>query len=139
MKIQVNRIPEEGLRERVTYDPAALDMEREDVHLVQPFTVDAFITIVDTELIVDVEIRCPVRLCCARCLEEFDSAVTAKSLFTYKVQPVEVVDITEDVRQEIILAYPMVSLCRPECKGLCAACGQNLNAGSCSHQAEAAR
>lgn len=139
MKIQVNRIPEDGLRERVTYDPAALDMEREDVHLVQPFSVEAFATLADTELVVDVDIRCPVRLLCARCLEEFDSTVTAKSLFTYKVGANDVVDITEDVRQEIILAYPMVAVCRPECKGLCAACGQNLNAGSCSHQAQAAR
>ena len=139
MKIQVNRIPEEGLRERASYDPAALDMERDDVHLVQPFAVDAFITKADTELVVDADIRCPVRLACARCVEEFDSTVTAKALFTYQVAADDVVDITEDVRQEVILAYPMVPVCRPDCKGLCASCGQNLNAGTCSHQAEAAR
>ena len=139
MKIQVDRIPEEGLRELATCDPAALDMEREDVHLVQPFTVEAFATLADTELVVDVDIRCPVRLSCARCLEEFDLMVTARSLFTYKVAPTDVVDITEDVRQEIILAYPMAPVCRPECKGLCASCGQNLNTGGCSHQAQAAR
>ena len=139
MKIHVNRIPDEGLSERATYDPAALDMERDDVHLVQPFTVDAFITKADEELVVDADIRRPVHLSCARCLEEFDVVVTAKSLFTYKVHPTEVVDITEDVRQEIILAYPMVPVCRPGCKGLCASCGQNLNAGTCNHQAEAAR
>ena len=137
MKIQVNRIPDEGLKEHATYDPAALDMERDDVRFVRPFTVDAFITKADTELIVDVEIRCPVQLVCARCLEEFDSAVTAKALFTYNVESADVVDITEDVRQEAILAYPMVPVCRPDCKGLCASCGQNLNAGTCSHQAEA--
>ena len=139
MKIQVNRIPEDGLRERATYDPAALDMERDDVRFVQPFAVDAFITKADTELIVDAEIHCPVRLACARCLEEFDSTVTAKALFTYKVESTDVVDITEDIRQEIVLAYPMVPVCRPDCKGLCALCGQNLNAGTCSHQAEATR
>ena len=139
MKIQVNRIPDEGLRERVTYDPAALDMGRDDVHFVQPFAVDAFITKADTELVVDVDIRCPVRLACARCLEQFDSTVTTKALFTYQVASADVVDITEDVRQEVILAYPMVPVCRPDCKGLCASCGQNLNTGTCSHQAEATR
>ena len=139
MKIQVNRIPEEGLREHATYDPAALDMERDDVHLVQPFAVDAFITKADTELIVDAEIRCQIRLACARCLKEFDSTVTTKALFTYQIESADVVDITEDIRQEIILAYPMVPVCRTDCKGLCALCGQNLNADTCSHQAEATR
>ena len=139
MKIQVNRIPDEGLREHATYDPATLDMERDDVHFVQPFAVDAFITKADAELIVDATIHCPVRLACARCLEDFDSTVTAKALFTYEVAPADIVDITEDVRQEVVLAYPMVAVCRPDCKGLCASCGQNLNAGTCSHQAGAPR
>ena len=45
----------------------------------------------------------------------------------------DVVDITDDVRQEIMLAYPMIPVCRPDCKGLCSVCGQNLNAGPCQH------
>jgi uncharacterized protein len=42
-----------------------------------------------------------------------------------------VVDITNDIRQEIILAYPMIPICRQTCKGLCAVCGYNLNQGVC--------
>jgi uncharacterized protein len=135
MKIHVNRIPEEGLREQKTYDPAEFDMDRADIHLADPFEIDAFITKVDEELIVDVDIRCPLRLSCAKCLEEFDQTVTADALFNYKVAPTDVVDITDDVRQEIILAYPMIPVCRPDCKGLCMTCGQNLNLGTCAHAA----
>ncbi len=138
MIIDVNRIPEEGLTEHATYDPSAMDMERFDVHLDQPFEVDAFITKADQEVVVTAQIRCPVRLSCARCLEEFTSDLRPGGIFSYRVKPTEVVDITEDVRQEIILAYPMVPVCRPDCKGLCPACGQNLNQASCSHQASAA-
>ena len=133
MKIHVNRVPEEGLREHATYHPAALDMERDDVRLPQPFEVDAFLTKAERELVVQADIRCPLHLVCARCLEEFDSAVATKALFNYTVQSTDVVDITDDVRQEIMLAYPMFPVCRPDCKGLCSACGQNLNVGSCSH------
>jgi uncharacterized protein len=37
------------------------------------------------------------------------------------------VDILQDVRDALILAIPMVHLCRPDCKGLCPTCGKNLN------------
>ena len=135
MKIHVNRVPEEGLREHAAYDPAILDMDRSDIRLTEPFEIDAFIAKADRELVVNVDIRCPMRLMCARCLEEFGQVMTADALFSYKVQPTGVVDITDDVRQEIILGYPMVPICRPDCKGLCSQCGQNLNVGACSHQA----
>ena len=134
MKIYVSQIPAEGLKEHVSYDPAPLDMNREDIHLDRPFEVDAFITKVDEELVVQAAIQCSMRLTCARCLEEFSLAVTPHAVFSYKVKPTAVVDITDDVRQEIILAYPMIPICRPTCKGLCAVCGQNLNVASCSHQ-----
>ena len=136
MKIQVNRVPEEGLKEHASYNPATLDMERWDIRLPEPFEVDARVTKADTELIVDVDIHCPLRMSCSRCLEEFDRVVAPEALFTYQVKPTDVVDITDDVRQEILLAFPMVPVCRPDCKGLCSVCGQNLNTGSCPHQAE---
>lgn len=136
MKIHVNRVPPEGLEDHATYDPAAMDMDRLDLHLVQPFGVDAFITRVERELVVKVQIHCPVRAACARCLEEFDAVLSPSALFSYQVTPTDVVDITEDVRQEVILAYPMIPVCRSDCRGLCSACGQNLNQGGCAHYAE---
>ncbi len=35
------------------------------------------------------------------------------------------------LREQLILAAPMQPLCSPECRGLCARCGQNLNEGPC--------
>ena len=136
MKIHVNRIPDEGFKDHATYDPSTMDMDREDIHADGPFEVDAFITKADQELVVDADIRCALRLSCARCLEEFSSMVSVEAVFSYKVRPTDVVDLTEDVRQEIILAYPMVPVCQPGCKGLCSARGQNLNTTSCNHHAD---
>ena len=133
MKIHVNRVPEEGLREHATYDPAPLDMDRDDIRLREPFAVDADIKRVDRELVVDVDITAPMELTCARCLEQVRRDLVTGALFSYRVQPTDVVDITDDVRQEIVLAYPMVPVCRPDCKGLCSVCGQNLNERPCGH------
>lgn len=41
------------------------------------------------------------------------------------------VDVTPAVREELMLAVPRFALCRPDCRGLCPHCGQDLNAGSC--------
>jgi uncharacterized protein len=134
MKIVVNKVPPEGLTQHASYNPSVLDMDRQDVQLKEPFEADAFVTKADQELVVNVEIRAPLHLVCGRCLEEFTSMVTPRAVFSYTVQPTGTVDITDDVRQEIILAYPMIPLCKPDCKGLCRSCGQNLNVTSCSHQ-----
>jgi uncharacterized protein len=40
-------------------------------------------------------------------------------------------DLTPLLREETILATPMNALCQPDCAGLCAQCGQNLNEGPC--------
>ena len=139
MKIHVNRVPSEGVQDHATYDPTAMEMDRDDIHLREPFEVDAFMTKIDEALVVTAQIRCPTQSTCARCLEEFSSMIRTRAIFTYTVQPTDVVDITDDVRQEIILAYPMVPICSPGCKGLCTVCGHNLNQGACSHEETAGR
>ena len=108
-----------------------------DVEVERPTTCDReeLVTTADRELVVKVDIRCPVVLSCARCLEEFHSTIRTDAVFSYNVQPTDIIDITDDVRQEIVLAYPMIPVCRSECKGLCSACGQNLNLAACSHDA----
>ena len=42
-----------------------------------------------------------------------------------------ILDLSEAVRQHILLALPMKLLCRPDCAGLCPHCGHNLNEGRC--------
>lgn len=136
MKIYVNRVPAEGVREETTYDPNALDVERFDAHPEAPIRLSSFIRRVDRELIVEAAVRCALQLTCARCLHTFTQDFETTALLTYEVSPTDVVDVTEDVRQEIILAYPMIPVCQPGCKGLCAVCGQNLNVATCDHQQE---
>jgi len=46
------------------------------------------------------------------------------------------VDLTEALRQSILLAVPMVSLCKPDCAGLCSQCGHDLNLGPCQCEPE---
>lgn len=45
-------------------------------------------------------------------------------------------DLGSLVREHLILGLPMQSLCREDCKGLCAECGQDLNRVGCSCKAQ---
>ncbi len=40
-------------------------------------------------------------------------------------------DLLDVLREEMWLAWEQHVLCRPDCRGLCAACGHNLNEGAC--------
>lgn len=41
-------------------------------------------------------------------------------------------NVEDLVRNEIIINWPTKVLCKPDCKGICRQCGQDLNTGTCS-------
>lgn len=45
-------------------------------------------------------------------------------------------DLSQAVREELLLATPQYVECRPDCRGLCPRCGADLNAGPCGCQPE---
>lgn len=133
MKIHVNRIPEEGLVLEAAYDPAVLEMDRADVHVAGPVQLHGRATLEAKELCVSADVDYRLDLTCARCLAPVAAEGSKALLFHYDTTQQQVVDITEDVRQEVMLEYPLTALCRPDCRGLCAVCGANLNDGACAH------
>ena len=45
-------------------------------------------------------------------------------------------DVSEVLRQNVLLALPVQVLCRTDCRGLCPQCGQDLNRGNCDCKPE---
>lgn len=85
-----------------------------------------------------------VRLGCVRCLTTFPDRIQADvvELFSRHEQVTEPVDTGYEIQEGMIdldtllrdalaLALPTRPLCRPDCRGLCAQCGAELNAGDC--------
>lgn len=82
---------------------------------------------------------------CVRCVEPFPLALqlAMEEMFTFSpaADPTYFIDdgwldLRQPLREQILLAQPMHLLCRPDCKGLCPQCGQNLNEGLCSCDTE---
>ena len=85
------------------------------------------------DLVVTGRASVPLATVCARCLDDIRVTVSAKELCFHfeKVRDMEI-DLTEDVREELLLAVPSCFYCSPDCKGICPMCGTNLNHASCA-------
>ena len=85
------------------------------------------------ELLARGAVSVPVRFLCSKCAEPFVLTVRDPAFFTEKEAPDlhASMDLTPEVRESIILAFPTYPLCRDSCRGLCARCGKNLNKGRC--------
>ncbi len=74
---------------------------------------------------------------CDRCLEFYRLPLDDISVCRFYDVPEDgVLDLTEDVREDMLLAFPDYFLCRQDCRGLCPSCGQNLNQGTCRCSAQ---
>ena len=85
------------------------------------------------DLIVTGKASVPLATVCARCLDDIRIMIAVKDLCFHfeKVRDLEV-DLTDNVREELLLAFPSCFYCSPDCKGICPMCGANLNHASCS-------
>jgi len=56
--------------------------------------------------------------------------------FLAPVEPGDMIDLTEIVRQHLVLALPIAPRCSSDCRGLCPRCGADRNAGTCGCDTE---
>ena len=133
MKIYIDKIPPEGLEIFEDIDPSsiALDINYEGISFIKRVNAAAKILKAGGEVLADIKLEAPVEYTCGRCLAKFSGTLKKEFKTSYEATPGGVIDMDEDIRQEMILDYPMKSLCRPDCKGLCHNCGQNLNIEQC--------
>lgn len=90
-------------------------------------------------------VYCKKAFRCDRCLEDFVQAQEHSFMEEYKKGVAddseenedvnyfdgEVIDITDLIRDTILLAQPLNNICSPACRGLCMKCGANLNKSEC--------
>ena len=133
MRIDINRIPTEGLILTENFTPEALDLETDIIKFRQPINARAVISKITNAVTVDLSLQGLMYTGCSRCLVEVVINLKKNVRLNYPAdnqEPAIVLD--PDIREEIILDYPIKPLCRPDCKGLCPKCGKNLNEGGCS-------
>ena len=103
------------------------------------------------QILLRAQIRSHALFQCDRCLDEFKKEISPVFQLVYVWDAQErsaesdedirtltsdtnIIDISDAVRDSVLLAVPLKLLCREDCAGLCQRCGKNLNHtadGSC--------
>lgn len=131
-----------------------LDECYDDFYDGDTFELRVSVTFSGSSLIVSGTLEASVEMNCARCLKEFkhkfetnfsesfsfiekpEDDYTRKDLSAETANRLVVrgdyLYLEEYVRQLIILAQDYSPLCKHDCEGLCAGCGQDLNESNCS-------
>lgn len=132
MKIYIDQIPESGLELTESCDPSILDLNRGDIRLTDSLRVFAQISKGINNLSVSLKVDTTMHLNCSRCLEEFTTPLSKKTKLNFPIENKKTIDLADNLREEIMLEYPLKPLCSSDCLGLCPSCGKNLNKGKCN-------
>lgn len=99
-------------------------------------------------LLVQVKVEADMTAECGRCLVEFPQHLVTDFTELYAFTPNSMTDsglilpengkinLTPILRDEMLLAMPINPVCKPDCRGLCPVCGENLNETNCEHSQE---
>ena len=132
MKIPVKGIPSSGLRLVQKAKPEELNLADKDINITSPINVEADVNRVSDKILVSADVEFHYQLPCARCLEIVEEASELHVDLDYTMESGQnELEIGEDIRQEIVLAFPRFPLCQENCKGICLGCGVNLNHEEC--------
>lgn len=158
---QLLRAPTGTSRRRDVDEPASevqvlLDADGVKVH--SPLQGHITLMRITDGILVTGTLGITLELTCDRCLDAFDISVqvvleenfrptidiksgaalprVSGEEFETLIDEQHILDLSEVVRQGILLAAPMHPVCRLDCAGLCPQCGQNLNEGECDCETE---
>lgn len=160
MLISLQALYEHPLDFREEFQPEVIDLGP-DLRQKTPLKADGRATLIEERhghklLIQDIRLvghfATRVEINCARCLEPVTRDLATDFELLYRPlgadagrEEISVTQAEADIgyyqgdgllledmlREQILLAVPMRTVCRDDCKGLCPQCGQNLNQGSC--------
>jgi len=146
IKVRVSGLSN-GLHEyHFSAEPSEVGLEKNFRH---PVEINAEIDKTSRHIYLQADIKTSGFFECDRCLDEFEQpfSTTYRMFYVYSEldggeyhadelqvisQDTVYIDLTEDIRQTIMLSVPLKLLCKEECKGLCPRCGISLNLAACT-------
>ena len=158
LRFLIDDIPEEGLEVTRQVRGDEFLLADDDPVIVGEFSVSASLQLTGLDVLAQGESVGTLLLGCVRCLDEFHQPIQLSFVGLFcpeatgqspvgtgakrgdEESPDEVeryviqdgcVDLGGLLREQVILSVPIQPLCAPDCKGLCAQCGENLNVKSC--------
>ena len=153
LKVNLAGLDREEARVNASIQPEDPFWKTTELRPVGPLQLDLVARSVGEGVLVRGRLQAGVEMECRRCLTPVTQRVDdiVDMLFT-EIGPDEAeiegevyrlssrgteLDITEAVREQLLLRVPQYALCREDCRGFCPTCGKNLNEGACDCVPEA--
>lgn len=146
---EIGSLMEKPTGERALYSFGG-DVELEGIDFAEPIKGRIEIMRIDGGFNVQLmDIFAKVNFKCEKCVNGYQQEVQIKSSdWHFNIEPIKkafdaqdnfqidkkhlTLDISDALRQEIILHFPQNLVCSDSCKGLCFSCGKDLNKEKCS-------
>ena len=158
MVFGIEEIGEEGLCFSLVLKKDQLEIDQAGLNVKVDIIFNGSLTRINDDVYLDGTVITDVTASCSRCLDTLIYPIDSrlKSHFapsedrSKSVRDVELhacdidaeiyenqkIDLTQSVRDSILLAVPVICLCKEECKGICSHCGKNLTQGLCKCENE---
>jgi len=149
--IDLDRLPREGLRLSRDFEFLSLDLVEENAVFLEPAHADLTVRLLGDEILVQGEVTARLSFVCARCLTPFEFPVASRFDLVYLPEEIDglseelgdekidqmyysgrQLDLRGVVLEQLNLTFPAKPLCRPECEGICAVCGEIIRDAKCS-------
>ena len=112
--------------------PDELGITEADLKITAPVVLKGMVENAGDVILLKAEAATEIERTCGRCLKVYTEKAGAENIendaFIYES---DLLDITEPVRESLLLAVPLQALCREDCRGLCPVCGADRNEGDC--------
>ena len=153
MIFDIEEIGNEGLSFSLLLNKNQLEIDQAGLSVKVDIAVSGTLTRVGEDVYLEGKVLTDVVASCSRCLDTLSCHINSnlKSHFVssdnqcisarevelhasdvdIEVYEKQQIDLTQSVRDGILLAVPVICLCKENCKGICSQCGKNLNQGLC--------
>lgn len=132
-------------------DPGQIQLD--DQHLLRVTGGRVRLDRIPSGILVRGDVEGTVELECSRCLEPFDETrrvhfeeefAPSVDIHTgamlprpddeliFSIDQNHILDLSEAIRQNVLVSLPINPLCKPDCAGLCSMCGGNRNLAPCT-------
>ena len=158
MLFGIEEIGDEGLCFSLILKKDQLEINQAGLSVNVDITVNGSLNRIDDDVYLKGTVMASVIASCSRCLDTLSYPIDSDLKSHYvpsdnqfiskrdvelhasdidaEVYENQQIDLTQSIRDSILLAVPVICLCKENCKGICSKCGHNLNQGPCECENE---
>jgi len=158
MLFGIEEIGDEGLCFSLILKKDQLEINQAGLSVNVDITVNGSLNRIDDDVYLKGTVMASVIASCSRCLDTLSYPIDSDLKSHYvpsdnqfiskrdvelhasdidaEVYENQQIDLTQSIRDSILLAVPVICLCKENCKGICSKCGHNLNQGRCECENE---